>query len=259
MQTPLQSRAALPCAQSALQCLRGCSRAARTARRGVPSARRARSASRRPRSSTRRSRGSRRPRTSMCLRWIPSKRAPMASMAPLERSFRASVLSSTRRHVHCSKAWRSISSFASTFTPVPQTAGCSHVHPISSERCSGRRARKRVEPTTPLLVEGHERDLRPGARGGESGVDPLVELAPGRGLHDGEPAPGPRIAGRLPQPVGVTGVERLEPDEPALERRCLPRSHGCVRLDYGPCRSTSTRAWSARSTSTSSSAPSSRS
>ena len=40
------------------------------------------------------------PRTSMCLRWMPSKVAPSASSAPRERSFSASVLSSTRRQPH---------------------------------------------------------------------------------------------------------------------------------------------------------------
>ena len=42
-----------------------------------------------------------------------------------------------------------MSSFASTFTPVPQASGWSHVQPISTDRCSGRSARNRVEPTTP--------------------------------------------------------------------------------------------------------------
>src|SRR4029450_2459678 len=38
------------------------------------------------------------PRTSMCLRWIPSNVAPIASIALREPSFTRSVLSSTRPH-----------------------------------------------------------------------------------------------------------------------------------------------------------------
>src|SRR5262245_9509489 len=88
------------------------------------------------------------PRTSMCLRWTPSNVAPRAARAPHERSLEASVLNSTLRQPQLSNACCSCRSLASTFAPVPHADGCSHVQPISTERCSGLSARKRVEPTT---------------------------------------------------------------------------------------------------------------
>jgi enterochelin esterase family protein len=81
------------------------------------------------------------PRTSMCLRNTPSNSAGSAASAARERSFRASVLNSTRRAPSRSKACSSMSSFASAFAPVLQAARASHVHPISSTRCSGRSSR----------------------------------------------------------------------------------------------------------------------
>ena len=81
------------------------------------------------------------PRTSIDLRCTPSNCAGSAAIAPRERSFRASVFSSTRRQPSRSKACSNISSFASMLTPLPQTSGVSHVQPISRLRCSGRRAR----------------------------------------------------------------------------------------------------------------------
>jgi hypothetical protein len=62
-------------------------------------------------------------------------------MAARERSFRASVLSSTRMAPSSSKAWASMSCFASTLIPVPQVAGVSHVQPISRRRWAGTIAR----------------------------------------------------------------------------------------------------------------------
>ena len=80
-------------------------------------------------------------RTSMCLRKMPSNRAGSASSAARERSFSASVLNSTRMQASSSNACPMRRSLASTFAPVPQAALESHVQPISSPRCSGRRAR----------------------------------------------------------------------------------------------------------------------
>ena len=108
----------------------------------------------------------------------------------------------------------------------------------------------------PLGADRHERDLGPGRGRPEGVLDPGVELGSGRRLRDREPPPGSRVARRLPEPVGVAPPQRLEPDETALERRRRPPGH-VSRLRA--CRSTSTRAWSARSTSTSSSAPRGRS
>src|SRR5919204_1027615 len=76
---------------------------------------------------------------------MPSNRAGRAASAPRERSFSASVLNSTRRKP-TSNACRSIRYFASTFAPLPQCDGASHVQPISTTRCSGRMARSRVLP-----------------------------------------------------------------------------------------------------------------
>ena len=68
----------------------------------------------------------------MCLRKMPSNFAGRASIAPRERSLRASVFSSTRMQPSSSKAKPSISSFASTLAPVRQAEGVSQVFPIST-------------------------------------------------------------------------------------------------------------------------------
>src|SRR3954449_10976413 len=47
------------------------------------------------------------PRTSMCLRWTPSKAAGIPASARRARSFTASVLNSTRSSPSLSNAWRS--------------------------------------------------------------------------------------------------------------------------------------------------------
>jgi hypothetical protein len=93
-----------------------------------------------------------------------------------------------------------------------------------------------------LVTQRHERYLRAVLGNRERGRDPGIELLTGVGLGDRQPAPRAWIAGCLPQALGMTDVERLEPDEPAHERRCLPPFHGVLRLHYGPCRSTNTRA-----------------
>ena len=64
-----------------------------------------------------------------------------ANEAPRDRSFRASVFSSTRRQPHTSNACPSISSFASTLAPVPQAEGVSQVAPTSTPLWIGRGAR----------------------------------------------------------------------------------------------------------------------
>src|SRR6188472_1705491 len=85
----------------------------------------------------------------------------------------------------------------------------------------------------------HERELDAPRGGAEGAVDPGVELGARRRLLDRQPRPGARVAGCLPQPVGVPRLQRLEPDVASLERRRAPRSH-VSRLR--PCRSTSTHA-----------------
>ncbi len=73
-------------------------------------------------------------------------------MAARERAFRASVLSSTRSQPSVSKAWPKSNSLVSTFAPVRHEGLPTQVQPISSPRCSGRKARYRVLPiAVPLL------------------------------------------------------------------------------------------------------------
>src|SRR6476619_5507198 len=84
------------------------------------------------------------PRTSWCLRATPSNAAPTFSSAGRERSFKASVLNSTRRYPSSSNACRRRRYFASVFASVPQARGLSHVFPISTTRSSGRSLRKLV-------------------------------------------------------------------------------------------------------------------
>src|SRR6185369_14759950 len=79
-------------------------------------------------------------------RKIPSNRAPIPSRAVRDGSLSESVLNSTRRQPRVSKAWPSISSFASRFAPVRCQAGATHVQPISSRRCSGTMFMNRLLP-----------------------------------------------------------------------------------------------------------------
>src|SRR5205823_14800522 len=81
------------------------------------------------------------PRTTMCLRWIPSNSAGRAASARRARSFLASVLNSTRRKPSSSKACRSRRYFASTLAPVFHIDGFIHVFPISTRRCWGSQIR----------------------------------------------------------------------------------------------------------------------
>ena len=179
----------------------------------------------------------------MCLRWMPSNVAPIASIAPRERSLSASVFNSTRRQPQASNACRSISSLASTFTPPPRADGSSRVQPISTDRCSDRSARKRVEPTA-VATQCHERNRRPGCGCTSRAASSRAELGARRRPGHRRPLPRARVAGRRPEPVGVKALHRLEPRKVALERRCRPRRQAST---LGTCRSTSTPAWSGRS------------
>ena len=149
---------------------------------------------------------------------------------------------------------RSCRSFASTFAPVPQADGCSQVQPISTERCSGRSARKRVEPTISPVAHGHERELGPGGRRVERLLDEGAPLLARLRLDDAEPAPGPRVARGEPEASSCSGRSGSSRDDAAFERRCRPPHPPRRDSTLDACRSTSTRAWSASRTSTSSSA-----
>src|SRR5260370_4298641 len=70
----------------------------------------------------------------MWFRKMPSNLAPMRRIALRERSFSASVFSSTRMHPSASKAWRNIRYFASVFTTVRCHGRPIHVAPISTCR-----------------------------------------------------------------------------------------------------------------------------
>ena len=181
-------------------------------------------------------------------------------MRPRERSFSASVFSSTRRQPQTSKAWSSISSFASTLTPVPHADGWSHVQPISTTPCSGRSARKRVEPTSATArdrssrTEAPPRLRRARARRRATRRTPRAS----RVARIGSQRHVARVARGVPQTVGVRGREGLETGRARRQRRWLPRLHR-ADVTLGACRSTSTRAWSARRTSRSSFAATSRS
>jgi hypothetical protein len=162
------------------------------------------------------------------LRKTPSNLAGSAAMAFRERSLRLSVFSSTLMQPRVSKACSSIRSFASTFAPVLQREGASQVHPISSPRCSGRSARKRVLPMgSPSGVEGGERALRPGLRVAYGGADPPMKLlsAPGRTvLH---PAPDLLFFGGPKEPLFVAPGQRLQTHDLAFQHahQVLPHAH----------------------------------
>ena len=160
------------------------------------------------------------PRTSMCLRWMPSNCAGSAAIAPRERSLRASVFSSTRRQPSRSNACSSISSFASTFTPVPHASGVSHVQPISMLRCSGLQGEvaRAADHAAVLAAHRHERQLGPGGRVRERRLD--VRASAPRAFCGCSMLSHCQVRGvarRLPEPVLVLGRHRLEPHELAFE------------------------------------------
>lgn len=79
---------------------------------------------------------------------MPSKTAPIRSIARRDFSLRSSDFNCTRTAPRSSKACRSISNFASVLTGVRWASGASQVQPISSPRWGRRMSRYRVEPTT---------------------------------------------------------------------------------------------------------------
>jgi len=66
------------------------------------------------------------------LRRTPSKRPPIRSIARRERSLRSSVLRSSRRTPHTSKAWVIMSNFASVLAGVRWAVAARNVPPISA-------------------------------------------------------------------------------------------------------------------------------
>jgi len=70
----------------------------------------------------------------MCFRKTPSSFAPIRSNALPERSFKTSVLNSTRMHPRVSKGCFSIRYFASVLAYVRCHSRPIHVHPISTRR-----------------------------------------------------------------------------------------------------------------------------
>ena len=120
----------------------------------------------------------------------PSNVAPIASIAPRERALSASVFSSTRRQPQTSNACRSMSSFASTLTPVFHTEGSSQVQPISTEPVLGPQREKARRADDLLVTQCHKGDLG-SVLGGLEGVGkPRVELLPA-----------PRAGGRTATPT----------------------------------------------------------
>ena len=159
----------------------------------------------------------------MCLRWIPSNVAPIASIAPRDRSFSASVFSSTRRQPHASNAWREHQQLR---LDVDAAAPGGRVQPRpadldASGAPDGARgtASSRPPPSAWNVTSGRSRPAA--ARASASSIQASSSSRRLR-LRDREPAPRPRVARRLPEAGGVTLRQRLEPNDPPLERRCLP-------------------------------------
>src|SRR4029079_7570260 len=71
----------------------------------------------------------------------------------------------------------------------------------------------------------HERKLDAPGRGAEGVVAPGVEIGARRRPADRQPRPGTRVAGCLPEPVGVPRRQRLEPDVASPARRRPPSRH----------------------------------
>ena len=201
----------------------------------------------------------------MCWRWIPSKVAPIASIA--RASARSARRSSARRggSPTPSKACSSMSSFASTLTPVCHASGCSHVQPISTDRCSGPQredsaSSRATRPSARGAIVTSGQLACPAPAASSAASSQRVELGPGLRLQDRQPAS--TCAGRATPPRDPSSWRRVSGSRrtmPALERRCDPRLHAAEHYTAERCRSTSTRAWSARSTSRSSSAATTRS
>ena len=182
---------------------------------------------------------------------MPSKRAGSASRATRERSFRASVLNSTRMQPSVSNACRRSRSFASAFAPLPQALRAFQVQPISSPRRSGPKGQV---PRAPYCLPAAPVDDREGnveagyRRSGESVVEPAVEaLAVGCGVP-GEPAPDLGVSGCFPEVVLVLGRQRLDDDEPTFEARRGPLPPRHPRPSRRGCRPASPRRRARRAT-----------
>ena len=162
----------------------------------------------------------------MCFRAIPSNCAPSASSAPRVRSLRRSVLNSTRCSPHTSNARSHSKSFVSTFAPVPQAEGRSHVQPISTRRWWGSKARYRVEPASrPAATTANATSS--GAASASS--NQTVEVT-----RIGHVAEDLRILGRrLAQALAVPLLERLHADERARERAVGAKLRATRGVDPG--------------------------
>ena len=194
------------------------------------------------------------PRTSMWLRWTPSNVAPSASSARQ----RALVL-------------RVGLPLDATAAPDVERVPQLEVLRVDVDPAAPHR---RMQPRPPDLdgavlgseceeagraddlavAHGHERKFGSGGRRVQRLPDEGSPFLPRLRLDDAEPAPGPRVA-------------RGEPERPPRARAAAARAARCGRrasvrstapprrdVTLGACRSTSTRAWSASRTSTSSSA-----
>ena len=193
----------------------------------------------------------------MCLRWIPSNVAPSASIAPRERSFSASVFSSTRLQPQRLERVPQHQQLRLDVDAGAPGGGWSHVQPISTERArAGARgtASSRRPPRPDVRAAAPCRPPRPASASSSQASN----ASRSSGLRDREPAPGSRVAGRLPESRCVRFASGSSRTSLPLERRCPPAAAGHA-ITLWPCRSTSTRAWSARTISRSSSARASRS
>ena len=197
------------------------------------------------------------PRTSMCLRWIPSNCAGSAAIAPRERSFSASVFSSTRRQPSRSKASLEHQQLGLDVRarspgvgrePRPADLEARVLRPQRQEARAPHRA-------TGLLQHRREGELDSGGRVLEAASRYVRKSA--------------RVAGCTIESQRQVRSSRDASQSPSSCRRRAARaararlpepSPSSQPLDWGACRSTSTHAWSASRTSRSSSgAPSRRS
>ena len=146
------------------------------------------------------------------------------------------------------------------FAPVPQADGC-QPGPADLEAAvlgAQREVAGRADDRAVLASTVTKRQLGSGSAVERRVVEVRATRRASR-LRDAQPAPGARVARRLPEPVVVLAARA------ARAARCAPSSVGCRpslhvtrQLHCGPCRSTSTPAWSASRTSRSSSGTASR-
>ena len=189
----------------------------------------------------------------MCLWWMPSKVEPSASSARRERSFAASVFHSTRRQPQVSNACSQLQVLRlDVRAGVPGV----RVEPRPADLDRPVLGAKSEEPRRPdrlsfwlIVTEGN---LGPSRRRRAPGRGSACHSARVCGCTTLSQRQVRGIAGCEPQPFLVLGSKWLEPDDPPLERRCVPLGHGVRQYTRRSCRSTSTRAWSASRTSRSS-------